>query len=483
MKVRQLHDRRRPGGGSAPIAEDTVRSSVSRRRVLQAGGGALAAGLALAGCGSGAQTAGKGNGLGFMYWGSSYEDAVVRKMLEGYGKETGLSVTPLFTPGTEDQYNTKLNVLVASGDAPDVLYSHEPTAYSLAERGLALNVLPYFDKYPALADRFPGSYYFWEDGKCLGTETGPTINCLYYRRSAFDTAKLDHPPARNEDAWDWDEFLENAIQLTYDAEGRHPEEKGFDPESIEQYGVSGFFANEAWYAFVRANGGDLTSEDGRTYALDGAEAVEALQRLQDLIHRYHVSPMPKPGGASGADTSTDFRSGRVAMAFDGTWTMLNLNQEDIDFGIGVHPRQQEAVTIQSSGCTMINARTPIPEQAIDFYLYHNDPHNLPELFTSGLWMPLEMKYYTNEEDIRYWTDNKNHPKEFRTAVIDQMLHHSVTSYKQTVKKMSRLRDVIQPAVEVLQQGRKSARELAADLKDQVQPLLEGRYTNPMEERS
>src|SRR5699024_7510559 len=115
----------------------------------------------------------------------------------------------------------------------------------------------------------------------------------------------------------------------------------------------------------------------------------------------------------------------------------------------------ESLTIQASGCTLINARTPIPDKAVDFYMYHNDPRNLPELFTSGLWMPLDMKYYTEEEHINFWTDNENHPKEFRTAVIDQLLDHSTLTYKQKLKNMSLLQDVIQPAIDVLQGGRKT----------------------------
>jgi multiple sugar transport system substrate-binding protein len=421
------------------------------------GGGALAAAAsALSSCAVGEGTAGGGNSIAFMYWGSTYEDAVVRQMLDAFTTDTGLPTSARFTPGSGDQYDTKLNVLIASGDAPDVLYSHEYMAFNLAERGLAHNLYPDFDKYPELANRFPGSYYFWEEDKCLGNETGLTVNCLYYMKPAFDAAGLEYPPATAEDAWEWDTFLENAMALTIDSNGKSPGDTGFNPDHVSQYGVSGFFNSNAWYAMVRANGGDLTSEDGTEYALDSPEAIEALQHLQDLIHTHHVSPIPKPGGSSGSDTSTDFRSGKVAMAFDGTWTMLNLNEQDIPYGIGVHPKHQESLSLQFSGCTMINGKTPIPEKATEFYLYHNDPRNLPELFTSGLWLPLDMKYYTEPEDIAFWTDNENHPPEFRTAVMDYMQTNTVTSFIQRLRNMSRIRDVLFPAIEVIQQGHESA---------------------------
>ncbi len=466
-----------PPGASPP-------ARLSRRGLIRAGALGLTASAAapLSACAGSRTTAGSGKSLAFMYWGSTYEDQIVRQMLDGFSQQYDVPTIPRFTPGSNDQYDTKLNVLVAAGEAPDVLYSHEHMAYNLAERGLAYNLFPAFDTHPELANRFPGSYYFWDDGKCLGNETGLTVNCLYYLKPAFDEAGVQYPPSTAKEAWDWDTFVDNARALTLDAEGRHPEDNGFDPSHVAQYGVSGFFNSNAWYAMVRANGGDLTTKDGTEYALDSPEAIEALQHLQDLIHLHHVAPIPKPGGSSGSDTSADFRSGKVAMAFDGTWTMLNLNQQNIDYGIGVHPKHQETLSLQFSGCTMINNRTPIPQEATDFYVHHNDPRALPELFTSGLWLPLDMKYYTEPEDIAFWTDNENHPPEFRTAVMDYLQTNTVTSFVQTLRNMSRIRDVLFPAIEVIQQGHESAADVCTSLRDKIQPLLAGAYPNPMEKR-
>ena len=56
-----------------------------------------------------------------------------------------------------------------------------------------------------------------------------------------------------------------------------------------------------------------------------------------------------------------------------------------------------------------------PEEAVELYLFHNDPTKV-DLFSSGLWMPLEKKYYTDQADIDFWTKNDVHPPEYRTAV-------------------------------------------------------------------
>uniref|UniRef100_UPI003B3BB6CB extracellular solute-binding protein n=1 Tax=Pseudactinotalea sp. TaxID=1926260 RepID=UPI003B3BB6CB len=241
---------------------------ISRRSLLQgglAGAGMLAIPGLAASCTSAGGGGAAGNGMSFMYWGSSYEDEVVRTMLDAFAEGSGTPMTPMFTTGTEQQYNTKLNTLVAGGTPPDVLYLHDYKAYELAEKNLLLNVVDYFDQYPNLEERLPGTYYFWDEGKCLGNQTGTTANLLYYKKGSFDDAGLEYPPAVAADAWDWDTFIERADALTFDSNGRHPSESGFDPNRVEQFGVSNFFGQ--WYPFVAANGGDVTDPTGMEYWL------------------------------------------------------------------------------------------------------------------------------------------------------------------------------------------------------------------------
>ena len=452
-------------------------AGISRRTFLAGAAASAVAGSALlAGCSSDSTGKPQSAGMGFMYWGSSYEDEVVRKMLTAYTQKSGTPMTPMFTTGSEDEYNTKVNTLVAAGTPPDVAYQHDYLAYQLADKGLLLNIHDYFKEFPALAERLPGTYYFWDDDKCLGNQTGVTANLLYYRKSTLDKAGVHYPPAEADKAWSWDTFVENADKLTVDSSGRHPSESGFNPNDVKQFGVSNFFTQ--WYPFVVANGGDVTDPAGKTYTLDQPEAVKALQDLQDLIHKHRVAPTPKQQGASGADTSTDLRSGRVAMVFDGTWAMLNLNKQSIDYGIGVHPKHVKSITVQLSGCTAISSKVADPKKAVDFYMFHNDPKNVTELYTSGLWLPLEKKYYTNDADIAFWTDNPGHPKEFRTAVIDVILNHSVTTYTQRLRNITAIREVLNPAIDVIQEGSQPAEAVLKSLKDKVAPLLKGVNPNP-----
>lgn len=455
---------------------EQLRTGISRRGFLTGAAGIIGAStmpFLLSGCSSQAVAS---EPLSFMYWGSSYENQIIRSMLSAFSKSHGgADMQPMFT--SSQAYNTKINTLVAANTPPDVAYMQDFMTYDLAGKGLLTNLYPKFHKYPQLADRLPSTYYFWDHDKCAGNQTGATAIVLYYNRDALKEAGVAAPPAVSADAWDWDTLLQAADRLTVDSSGRHPSEAGFSQNNIKQYGVDGFF--NYWYGFVKSNGGDITNEDGTKYALDSPESVQALQNLQDLVMKHRVAPTPVAQGASGTTTATDFQTRRVGMAFDGTWTMLNLNQEKLSYGIGVQPKMKTAVTLQTSGATVIFNQTKSPEEALELYLYSYDPHNLKELFTSGLWLPVETKYFTNEADIAFWTDNANHPPEFRTAVIDALLTNSVTIYSQRLRNIDAITQVLNPAIDRISQGNQTAAEVCTSLRDQIQPLLKGFYPNPM----
>ncbi len=108
------------------------------------------------------------------------------------------------------------------------------------------------------------------------------------------------------------------------------------------------------------------------------------------------------------------------MVIDGQWTLLDMAQSDVDFGIGVLPKYEVPKTTQLGGASVVFSTTKYTEEAVELYMFHNDPANV-ELYKNGLWMPMEKKYYTDQEAIDSWTKNDVHPPEYRTAVVDYTL--------------------------------------------------------------
>jgi multiple sugar transport system substrate-binding protein len=107
-------------------------------------------------------------------------------------------------------------------------------------------------------------------------------------------------------------------------------------------------------------------------------------------------------------------------------------------------------------------------------MFHNDPQYV-DLFKDGLWMPLEKKYYTEPEAIDSWVDNDVHPPEYETAVVDYTLNHASTVFTQRLKNMDNISEVLTPALQQIEGGKQSAKEVLSAVTPKIDELLQGWY--------
>ncbi|MGJ6968444.1 extracellular solute-binding protein [Streptosporangium sp. G11] len=447
-----------------------------RRRDLFRMGGLAALGAAAGACGSdgGSSSAGKVQ-LQFMYWGSTFEKQAVDKMLKVYEqRHAGVRVKPLYTP---DEYDVKLNSLIAGGRVPDAGYVPMSMSFRLAEQGRLVNLFPFLKKYPQLGGYLPDAYLWYGQDKLHGLATANEVELLWFGKAAVAEAGIT-PPVRAADAWSWDEMVQNAYKLTIDQGGRHPDETGFDPGQIKQFGISSSITySAAWYPFLRSNGADFADEAGTRCLLDSPEAIEVFQNLQDLVYKHRVAPGPGQLAATGDDvpgTNILLKTKRVAMVVDGHWSLLDMNESKVDYGIGVLPRYGEPfTTTQVAGASAIFAGTKHVEEAVELFAFHNDPRYV-DLFKQGLWMPQEKKYYEDQAAIDSWIKNETHPPEFRTAVVDYTREHGVPDIRNRVKNLSAISsDVLTPALQEIESGKRPAGEVLKEVAPKITGMLQG----------
>jgi len=409
-----------------------------------------------------------------MYWGSAFEKKAIDDMLESFEKdnEHGSSTTPMYVPVAN--YTTKMSSLVAANTPPDLAYMSNGQMYDFAEKDLILNLYPYLDKHPELADRLPGSYFWYGQDKLAGNQLAMGVQLLYYNTESFEAAGLDPAPFTADTAWSWDDFVQAADRLTLDDEGRRPSEPGFDPTRVKQFGTIAPTGSWRLSALLRSNGADFVDEAGEQYALDSAEAIEVLQQLQDLIYVHRVAPTPAQLGKNAPTTSVQLQTKRVAMIIDGNWALLDMMESKIPFGVGVLPKFQEPVTSTGGSAGVIFAATEHPEEAIELYLYYNDPAHVA-LFADGLWAPLQLKYYTEPDLIDTWVIKDKYPPNFKPVVIDTILNNAVNLWDQDLKNAEKINQVLTPAMDRLASGKVKAVEVVKDLKPKMQPLLQGKW--------
>lgn len=408
--------------------------------------------------------------LTFMFWGSAYEKKAIEEMVDSFNKShPHIVVTAEHVP---NDFETKINTLMATNELPDISYLNAPMTLQWGKEGKLLDMTAYLDQYPDLNNRLPQSKLYAVPDQLVATTIAGANASLYYNKDLFEEAGLPMPPSKAEDAWDWDEFIRVAQTLTIDKNGKRANEDGFDRNNITQYGFSFPKWALGWYPFLRSNGADITNEDGTQYTGNSPEAVQVFQSLRDLIYEYHVSPSPT-AQANMPSTNVSLQTERVAMALDGAWALLDISQSDMNYGISVLPKFKDPKTVFVASAGVVYASTKHPDEAMEFYMYYNSPE-VTNLYSNGLWMPIEQKYYDQQEYIDKWTNNEVHPPEFKEASIDYM-KHADTMLDLQLRNYREIDSQLSPLMEQVWFNEVPVQDIMDAIGEAVQPLLQGKY--------
>lgn len=136
-------------------------------------------------------------------------------------------------------------------------------------------------------DYFPGALKVASDqGQLFGIPLSVQPTVLQYDKRLFDAAHVDPPDS----SWTWTTFLNAAKALT------KPEEEGGG-----QYALNVFNGGNVLPIFIWQNGGELLSPDGRRSLLAEAPALEAIKFIYDLYHTHKVVALPPKKSPSVSD--------------------------------------------------------------------------------------------------------------------------------------------------------------------------------------
>lgn len=412
--------------------------------------------------------------LRLAYWGGVGEkqnmESTVKKFMEAY---PNVKVELMHIP---NDFQTKMQTMIASGTEPDLAYGNI-MSYSWAKEDKVWNVYDFMADDPTYQkdDMFDFAWYEWETGKSFGGFIANGFQTMMYNKKLFDEAGIAYPPVDEEEAWTWDEMLEVAKRLTLDTKGRDANDPEFDAKHIKQYGLSFPYWWAGWLTMVRSNGGDIVTEDGKGFGLTSPEAIDALQKMADLIHVHHVCPEVT---TSLPNVATRLQSGMVAMAIDGTWSMADLALiPNFEWGVGVLPKMQELKYIITSGTLCIMKSTEHPKEAWELYKWVMDPEQAIDLHR-GLWLPAMPKWYTEPELIEKWASPTlpGRPEGFQQACMTTPLACNTYDPETQIINFDQIEALVSPALQSVWLGDKTAEQAVREIEPKVLPLIEGFYS-------
>jgi multiple sugar transport system substrate-binding protein len=221
---------------------------------------------------------------------------------------------------TTDDLLTKLSAGFAGGSYPDISYAFGNWAGDLAASGKTQDLTGFvadpsfaWTEMPAAARTVATA-----DGKVIGVPALVDNLALIYNKKLFEAAGLTYPA----DDWSWEQFREAAKKLTDPATGTYG----------TAYSVSGS-EDTTWHLWplLWQNGGKIL--EGTKPAFNSEAGVKALETLRvmavDDKSMYLDQTDEKYGPL--------FNSGHVAMMLSGPWSLLDIKDAKLDYGVAALP--------------------------------------------------------------------------------------------------------------------------------------------------
>lgn len=352
-----------------------------RSRATVAAALAMAATVALAGCGGGDDDSQSGGTTTITFWNSftSSDRPAVEALVKKFNNsQSDVRIDMTIQPG--DVLAQKLLPAYAAGKGPTLTTLDASQLPEYASKGV---FAPVDDAYgsgkldpgtlpPASLDSTK-----WK-GKQYGVPFSATGTMLYYNKKLFAAAGIASPPTT------MDQLATAAVKTTKYVAG---------DQSKSQYGfvVSDHAGPATWAVLLESMGGGVVSEDGARSTFGDDATISAMNYWTDLIRNKHVSPT----GLSGVDADNLFGAGRAAMYINGPWVSTGFKQAGVDFGVVPVPAGSATQTCTAISVNLhLNARASAAQKAAadKFFVFWNSVE-------SQTYWAIHSAYPPNRSDI------------------------------------------------------------------------------------
>ncbi|MBI4924201.1 MAG: sugar ABC transporter substrate-binding protein [Devosia nanyangense] len=345
------------------------------------------------------------------------------------------------------EYFTKLQTLVAAGQAPDAFELNYESFVDYANKGVLADLNPLI----AADAGFSTSVYnstalaaFSQNGKQFGLVESFSNVVLFYNQDLFDKAGVAYPTAE----WTWKEELDAAQKLTDAANG-----------------VWGDFAPIQFWEFYKTiaqNGGAMFNADKTEVTLDSPQNVDTLQWMVDKVNKYHVTPTDaETAGLSSEDL---FRQGKLAMLRTGIWLLGDfVDNAKFNWDIQLEPGNTNKAHHFFSNGVAVSATSGNQQAAYEWIKFLTSSKEAVDIRVKAGW---ELPAVSDQAAVQGYLDL---PKPEHREVVFQALDTAVTP--PVIANWNQLTDIVGKELEAAKLGQKTPQQALADAAAAVKGIL------------
>jgi alpha-1,4-digalacturonate transport system substrate-binding protein len=193
---------------------------------------------------------------------------------------------------------------------------------------------------------------------------------MYYNKTIFDKAGIK-APATSEEAWTWDEFIENV--------------KTAQKKTGIKYGFASDFSRARYDTIMYAFGGSLVKKSGDAFVINAnsKENVEALTMFKGL---NDDGTMPKAiwAGATSDNPGDYFANGDAAVLLSGSWKYQGFkdNIKSFEWGTMATPKKLSSAAIIGGSALAVAEKGKNKELAQEFIKWFYTDKNFQNYINS-----------------------------------------------------------------------------------------------------
>ena len=346
-----------------------------------------------------------------------------------------------------NDYFTKLQTVIAAGQAPDAFELNYENFVSFANKGALADLTPLI----AADTGFKTDIYnptalaaFSQGGKQYALVESFSNVVLFYNKDLFDKAGVAYPTAD----WTWKDELAAAQKLT-------------DPAS----GVWGDFAPIQFWEFYKTiaqNGGSMFNADKTEVTLDSPANVEALQWMVDKVNKYHVTPSDvEMAGQGDGDL---FKAGKIAMLRTGIWMFGDFTANaKFNWDIQLEPGNTNKAHHFFANGVAVSATSPNQAAAYEWLKFLTSSREAVDIRIKAGW---ELPAVSDPAYVQGYLDQ---PVPESREVVFKALDTAVTP--PVINNWSQLTDIVGKELEAAKLGTKTPQQALTDAAAAVKGIL------------
>lgn len=345
-----------------------------------------------------------------------------------------------------DDYFTKLQALIAGGEAPDVFELNYENFVSFASKGVLadLSALAAADSSFDANIFYPRAYNaFNYKGLQLGLPATFSTVVLYYNKDLFDQAGLDYPAAD----WTWADAVKAAKVLT-------------NPDT----GVWGLYSPTQFWEFYKKaaqNDCQFFNDDQTEVTIDAPECVEALQTMVNFVKPDGV--MPSDADMGGVSDGDMFKAGQIAMDVSGIWMFSAFADAPFAWDIQVEPGLKQHATHFFANGVSVFAATPQREAAWEWVKFFTSSPEMAQIRIDSGW---ELPTLDNSDYVAGYLEQS--PPANRAAVFESLKYSIVPP---VIERQNEMQDAVNQLLDQVKLGQLTPEEALKQAKTQIEQLL------------